>query len=346
MTQDEAIRVLRDALAHAESVYRLNVVKDGEPSSTLENMQAALRATATLTPSPAQAQPSTGQASEHNKQFTPMEARGTLVDRGRSGGFDVRDCPEPENLAAFIATSCNAAAATTRTAGSATPAAALALAIPTDDQIEELARKYFAVFTPTPCKRKGAQEPLLTARWPDVFDFSAALCRYSATPSAAVAEGVDATLPKPFGVIDTYHDNATVTCQDGYTAEQMTTYGAQQLEAGRLDRAEEVRKLSEDLAWHKAAHDAVGGKLKAVWQGIRDAVEKYSGKPCEGEPFDRLDELLSALATQPAEGLTYRAALSELVEWVSDNCEWNSIPTALAKARAILTPQAKKGSAA
>jgi hypothetical protein len=30
------------ALQHAESVYRLNVVKDGEPSSTLANMQAAI----------------------------------------------------------------------------------------------------------------------------------------------------------------------------------------------------------------------------------------------------------------------------------------------------------------
>lgn len=42
----QALKELRDALAHAESVYRLNVVKDGEPSSTLQNMQAVLAATA------------------------------------------------------------------------------------------------------------------------------------------------------------------------------------------------------------------------------------------------------------------------------------------------------------
>lgn len=44
----------------------------------------------------------------------------------------------------------------------------------------------------------------------------------------------------------------------------------------------------------KEALAAVSSKLAAVWQGVRDAVAKYSGKPCEGEPFDRLDELLAA----------------------------------------------------
>jgi hypothetical protein len=58
---------------------------------------------------------------------------------------------------------------------------------------------------------------------------------------------------------------------------------------------------SGDLNWHKEALAAYEGKLRAVWQGVRDVVEKYSGSPCEGEPFDRLDELLARLAHQPAQ---------------------------------------------
>lgn len=64
--------------------------------------------------------------------------------------------------------------------------------------------------------------------------------------------------------------------------------------------ASEAAKLADDLAWHKEALAAHSGKLKSVWEGIREAVEKYSGKPCEGEPFDRLDELLSSLAAPAA----------------------------------------------
>jgi hypothetical protein len=59
---------------------------------------------------------------------------------------------------------------------------------------------------------------------------------------------------------------------------------------------------AEDLQWHKEALAAARGKLDSVWKGIEEAVEKYSGAPCKGEPFDRLDELLVRLsATDPAE---------------------------------------------
>ena len=58
--------------------------------------------------------------------------------------------------------------------------------------------------------------------------------------------------------------------------------------------SDEMDRLRDDLQWHKDALAAVRGKLDSVWQGVRDAVEKYTGKPCEGEPFDRLDELLRA----------------------------------------------------
>ena len=44
-------------------------------------------------------------------KFTPMSADGSLVFlAGNCGGFDVRNCPEPEALAGFIVESCNAAA--------------------------------------------------------------------------------------------------------------------------------------------------------------------------------------------------------------------------------------------
>lgn len=45
------------------------------------------------------------------RHFTPMTATGTVVYLGRSGGFDVRHCPEAEYLASFIAAACNAYAA-------------------------------------------------------------------------------------------------------------------------------------------------------------------------------------------------------------------------------------------
>jgi hypothetical protein len=60
--------------------------------------------------------------------------------------------------------------------------------------------------------------------------------------------------------------------------------------------------LAGDLAWHKEALKRYVAKLEAVWEGIREAVQKYTGKPCEGEPFSRLDELLSRLAAPAQEG--------------------------------------------
>ncbi len=48
MNAIEALQVARDALAHVESVWRLNIKVEGEPSSTLENLQSALAATAVI----------------------------------------------------------------------------------------------------------------------------------------------------------------------------------------------------------------------------------------------------------------------------------------------------------
>jgi hypothetical protein len=62
----------------------------------------------------------------------------------------------------------------------------------------------------------------------------------------------------------------------------------------------DVEKLQESLDWHKASLAAHSGKLASVWDGIREAVAKYGGKPCEGEPFDRLDELLKSLTVAQA----------------------------------------------
>lgn len=53
-------------------------------------------------------------ATSDDRHFTPMTATGTVVYLGRSGGFDVRHCPEAEYLASFIAAACNAYAAPER----------------------------------------------------------------------------------------------------------------------------------------------------------------------------------------------------------------------------------------
>jgi hypothetical protein len=86
---------------------------------------------------------------------------------------------------------------------------------------------------------------------------------------------------------------------------EIRAWGERQRQEGRRDAHEtnitlvgENCKLAERLEWHKKSLAATSGKLAAVWDGIREAVEKYSGKPCVGEPFDRLDELLAALAAR------------------------------------------------
>jgi len=76
---------------------------------------------------------------------------------------------------------------------------------------------------------------------------------------------------------------------------------------------------ADDLAWHKESLKRHTSKLQAVWEGIREAVQKYSGAPREGEPFERLDELLSRLSAS-AHALQ-DAAPAELCIGVSNNDE-------------------------
>jgi hypothetical protein len=51
------------------------------------------------------------------------------------------------------------------------------------------------------------------------------IVRARRTPADAVGAGELPPLPKHEGPIDTYHDNGTITSQDGYTAEQMQQFG-------------------------------------------------------------------------------------------------------------------------
>lgn len=70
--------------------------------------------------------------------------------------------------------------------------------------------------------------------------------------------------------------------------------------AAKAEAPADLDRLQDDLAWHKEALAAVRGKLTAVWEGVSKAVEEYSRNPCEGEPFDRLGELLNHLSQQVA----------------------------------------------
>lgn len=90
------------------AMYALRAIAGGieDPAHVAET---ALKVIASIHAAPAP-QPTAAVASSWNRDFAPMEVRETRVYLGRSGGFDVRHCPEPEALAQFIAASCNAAA--------------------------------------------------------------------------------------------------------------------------------------------------------------------------------------------------------------------------------------------
>jgi len=60
--------------------------------------------------------------------------------------------------------------------------------------------------------------------------------------------------------------------------------------------AQAAPKLADDLAHCRESLRRHSAKLEAVWDDIREVVAKYSGQPCEGEPLDRLDELLARLS--------------------------------------------------
>lgn len=73
---------------------------------------------------------------------------------------------------------------------------------------------------------------------------------------------------------------------------------------------ERIEKLQSELAWHKESLSRVTGKLRSVWIGLETAIERHTGKPCSGEPFDDLAALLSA-TSQPSEAEIRRKALEE-----------------------------------
>jgi len=86
-----------------------------------------------------------------------------------------------------------------------------------------------------------------------------------------------------------------LTANSSYHCWEALYTGRQLQDAIAASRRAAGGEAADDLAWNKEALARVRAKLESVWDGIREAVEKYSGQPCEGEPFDRLEELLTRL---------------------------------------------------
>lgn len=56
-------------------------------------------------------------------------------------------------------------------------------------------------------------------------------------------------LPKPFGEIDTYHADASVTSQDGYTADQMQAHAGARAEYETKELSDEIGRLQKALCF-------------------------------------------------------------------------------------------------
>ncbi len=102
-------------------------------------------------------------------------------------------------------------------------------------------------------------------------------------------------------------------------AESMANDGADALPAliERLERAE------ADLAWHKESLAAHAGKLRAVWDGIREHVEEITGAPCGPEPFDSLAE---ATKQRAAELRHWKANHADMVKRCAFLSERDDLP--------------------
>lgn len=87
------------------------------------------------------------------------------------------------------------------------------------------------------------------------------------------------------------------------------------LEASVLDRvAALARRAEPSVASVDERERRWEGKLDAVWSDLRAMVEKHTGNPCEGEPLDALDELLSARAALSQQEASHAANADEDIE--------------------------------
>jgi hypothetical protein len=112
------------------------------------------------------------------------------------------------------------------------------------------------------------------------------------TPADAVGAGDLPPLPKHEGPIDTYHDNGTITSQDGYTAEQMQQFGREAI-------AHYLRKQAgEQSVLRKAVLDWWVGHCPASW-----SQQQHIANPTVNmEPWnEELAKLAAAIADKEGE---------------------------------------------
>jgi hypothetical protein len=228
-TKDEAIRILREALETCRTMADSN--NDG---ISFRAADKALADTATITPSPAQAQASGGEVAGD----TGNAEADRLINRLMSSDPDFDDCAD---AAAFI----RRAALATRTAGSATPVAPQFK----DHNIRQLVNDLRDIAL----KFHDTQQ--LRAR------ISSAVGQFLAT-QPAVAEGVDTELPKP---------ECLVVGVYGYREKHMLAYGAQQREAGRRESQGELcEALRENMKLHRQLMNTLRATQPA--EGLTDKL--------------------------------------------------------------------------
>lgn len=110
------------------------------------------------------------------------------------------------------------------------------------------------------------------------------------TPSASTGEDGLPELPKYKGQIDTYHDNGTVTSEDGYTADQMRQYARAAVAAEPSARGRPAHEVVFSVVYSSRIHTKCAPMTSnPVWPLY--AAPPLSSEPqackcvgCEGKP--------------------------------------------------------------
>lgn len=127
---------------------------------------------------------------------------------------------------------------------------------------------------------------------------------------AAVPEGALPPLPKPAGEIDTYHDDGSVTTQDGYSAEQVREIARAAVEADRGRRPNPRIPQGFEITWR--GPDIID--VRRPYQAPSVAVAMKNGTLDQAMLYELAKALLEADRAQQGEPVDERAAFDAWFE--------------------------------